>query len=129
MRCIPFDDTVRLWTGHHWDYWKGERMRIVIEIPDTDYKFIKSTSKSTTLYPTTSYPTTLTVYEAIKNGTVIPDNPTNGDMIKMMFPTVDISTNGMFGKEGTVFVHHKDHIIIFDADWWNAPYRRDGETE
>ena len=65
----------------------------------------------------------------IAEGKFLPDNATNGDVIKMMFPTVDISTNGKLGKEGTVFVHHKDHIIIFDLDWWNAPYREDGEPE
>ena len=35
----------------------------------------------------------------------IPDNPTNGDMIKAMFP-----------NEG-------DFETDFDADWWNAPYK------
>ena len=68
-----------------------------------------------------------TLYQTLKNGTVLSDNPTNGDMIKAMFPAADIATNDKLGEEGTVFVHHKDHIIIFDLDWWNAPYREEKE--
>lgn len=57
----------------------------------------------------------------------IPDNATNGDVIKAMFPTADITTNDKLGEAGTVFVHHKDDITIYNLDWWNAPYREDGE--
>ena len=95
-------------------------MRIMIDIPDDEYKVIK---RYADIAPNKTYPLAM----SILNGKVLPDNATNGDVIKMMFPTMDISTNGKFGKEGTVFVHHKEHIIIFDLDWWNAPYREDGE--
>ena len=58
--------------------------------------------------------------EAIKNGTPIPDNATNGDVIKAMFPTADISLNdscfeGVVNKYG------------FDMKWWNAPYQKGGK--
>ena len=64
---------------------------------------------------------------AVRNGTVLPDNLTNGDMIKALFPTADIATNDKLGEAGTVFVHHKDNITIFHLDWWNAPYREDDD--
>ena len=102
-------------------------MKLIIDIPEeTKQAFDRANNDDINFC---FYDYNSVVGKAIKNGIVLPDNPTNGDVIKMMFPTVDISTNGMFGKEGTVFVHHKDHIIIFDLDWWNAPYREDGEPE
>ena len=60
-----------------------------------------------------------TIADAIKKGTVLPDNLTNGDMIKAMFPNERIG-------------HCEDctdlgDIATFDDDWWNAPYREDGE--
>ena len=57
---------------------------------------------------------------ALQNGTPIPDNATNGDMIKAIFPTADISLNdscfeGVVNKYG------------FDMKWWNAPYQKGGK--
>ena len=77
----------------------------------------------------TNYPTTLTVYEAIRNGTVLPDNPTNGDVIKMMFGDDKVSEfigyARIMGRVGNWF---NDGVVAeFDKDWWNAPYRKDGE--
>lgn len=58
----------------------------------------------------------------------IPNNPTNGDMIKVMFPNIDfydmaftvhattnVTSNGVKGG------------ISYDfwKEWWNAPYRED----
>ena len=60
--------------------------------------------------------------KAISNGTPIPDNATNGDVIKAMFPTADISLNdscfeGVVNKYG------------FDMKWWNAPYKAESEND
>lgn len=56
----------------------------------------------------------------------IPEGATNGDMIKTMFP------NARFGMEYTYMVcvklpYHSEHDtgLLFDKDWWNAPYMRD----
>ena len=65
--------------------------------------------------------------DAVRDGIPLPYNPTNGDMIKAMFPTADIATNDKLGEAGTVFVHHKDNITIFHLDWWNEPYREEKE--
>jgi hypothetical protein len=47
----------------------------------------------------------------IKADMLIPDNATNGDVIKALFP--DAGQPHFYGvKNG-----------CFDADWWNAPYK------
>lgn len=51
---------------------------------------------------------------------VIPKGATNGDMIKAMFPNVDINY-GLKGIVGVKFIH----MTIFDSDWWNSPYRKE----
>lgn len=45
----------------------------------------------------------------IENGFIFPENPTNGDMIKTLFPCEDLEED-------------------FDSEWWNSPYKR-GEME
>lgn len=48
---------------------------------------------------------------------LIPDNATNGDVIKALFP--DAGQPHFYGvKNG-----------CFDADWWNAPYKAESEVE
>ena len=54
----------------------------------------------------------------------IPDNPTNGDIIKALFPNVKIIDNGFTieWRENGKF------ITTFDGnDWWNAPYKAESE--
>lgn len=63
--------------------------------------------------------------DAIRNGTPIPDNATNGDVIKAMFPYGSYGTNGewvhVFGVGG-------NGILVFKRDWWNAPYKESEEV-
>ena len=47
----------------------------------------------------------------------IPDNATNGDMIKAMFPNVPVK---IFEDMNTVIFGNAQ----FDLEWWNAPYKR-----
>jgi hypothetical protein len=55
------------------------------------------------------------------------DNPTNGDMIKAMFPQAKIIINELLGTNGTVFVQYGseeyDEIVSYSLDWWNSPYK------
>lgn len=54
----------------------------------------------------------------------IPENPTNGDMIKAMFPNINI-------EEGSKYVLLKsecDNVAIWNS-WWNAPYKKGEEIE
>ena len=55
----------------------------------------------------------------------ISDYATNGDIFKVMFPNVKILINENLGEQGTVFAIFKnpETVILFDLDWWNAPYK------
>ena len=55
------------------------------------------------------------IAKAIKNGTPISDNATNGDVIKAMFPNgIKIDRSTAYAKRVT-------------EDWWNSPYRKGGK--
>lgn len=57
----------------------------------------------------------------------IPDNATNGDVIKVIFPNAKIveTDREVFLYTGT---REKDEDIqIFDTEWWNAPYQKGGK--
>ena len=64
------------------------------------------------------------VDEAIQRGTPIPDNATNGDVIKVLYPNADIEIHNI-----TVYVifDMRSNVISFDLDWWNAPYQKGGK--
>ena len=62
---------------------------------------------------------------AFKEMQIIPDNATNGDMIKAMFPNIEIT-------------YHNDNIELYNKNsisaevlyqWWNEPYKRGNENE
>lgn len=51
--------------------------------------------------------------------------PTNGDMIKAIFPDIDASVSGC---GDVVDVYNLGiYCQTFDADWWNAPYKKRGD--
>ena len=56
----------------------------------------------------------IVIERAIRNGTPIPDNATNGDVIDAMFPNVDFVTD-VFGG------------FNFPKWWWNASYQKGGK--
>lgn len=61
----------------------------------------------------------------IENEIMIPDNPTNGDMIKAMFPNV-------IYQEGFLYqiVNGKQYIFLSVSEyWWNAPYKQKEDFE
>ena len=53
----------------------------------------------------------------------IAGNLTNGDMIKAMFPNIDVSVSG----DGDIIDVYNLGVYCetFDTDWWNAPYKAD----
>ena len=56
---------------------------------------------------------------AICNGVVLPDNATNGDVIKAMFPNellTSITSTLWWGDN-----------MSFNKNWWNAPYKKENE--
>ena len=62
---------------------------------------------------------------AIVDGTPIPENATNGDMIKAMFPHkgIHFGFNDEYGKVWILSSYSSKKVCTFDLDWWNAPYK------
>lgn len=64
----------------------------------------------------------------IANGKFLPDNPTNGDMIMAVFPNAEIKIHEQWDGQNIVTVRMNGvQIVVNSLDWWNAPYRKDGE--
>ena len=63
----------------------------------------------------------------------IPDNPTNGDMIKALW---NLSDNDIDIGFGTVYVYTNIRVfngqdrerLFFNKDWWNAPYKENKDA-
>lgn len=97
-------------------------MRILIDIPEEVYKqiiefgFLENTHGRI-------------CYKAIKNGTPIPDNATNGEVIKAMFPD-NVFAEDKWRDENGVTWHTdiiSDNGMTFADFWWNAPYQKGGK--
>ena len=62
----------------------------------------------------------------VKKAVVIPENPTNGDVIKAQFGNnpIDIFVHDVNIREGL------NVIANFNREWWDAPYKaeRSGEV-
>ena len=95
-----------------------ETVQVVIKLPEDTYRDI---IKNGFIYDEDNE----IVTHVIKNGTLIPDNATNGDVLKMMFPNADIEIHNI-----TVYVifDMRSNVISFDLKWWNAPYTK-GDKE
>ena len=75
--------------------------------------------------------------KAFEKATIIPDNATNGDMIKAMFPNAKFDnampfTDGRWetmnlDTENRTRATYKPTQLRTYADWWNAPYKKEGE--
>ena len=83
--------------------------QVVIEISDDAYEAITSSG-----YVVSDF----NMISAIRNGTVLPDNPTNGDMIKTVFPDI-----ALYEK------NHDAIEISFNGVWWNTPYERSTDAD
>ena len=59
----------------------------------------------------------------------IPDNATNGDVIKVMFGVDKVSEFmgyvRIMAKVGNWF--NEGVVAEFDKEWWNAPYQKGGK--
>ena len=56
----------------------------------------------------------------------IPPNATNGDMIKAMFPNIQLADHFDYGNAVIDYYEIKNTYTEFRvaSDWWNAPYKR-----
>lgn len=63
---------------------------------------------------------------AVYNGTPIPDNATNGDVIKAIFPNTELHKESDY-----VSLTIQDGVYFEDRDgsWWFAPYQKGGKDE
>ena len=62
--------------------------------------------------------------ENIANVVLIKYGGTNGDVIKALFPSIEIEEeNGIVEMSIGCFVNS------FRLDWWNAPYKREDDNE
>lgn len=64
------------------------------------------------------------------NAIIIPDNATNGDVVKLMFPDAEIQPiMGYFDKDELlgyrVYLGGRSQDYLLD--WWNAPYKKEVE--
>lgn len=98
-------------------------MQIVINISEESYKFARECKfKGSSRYDWGLSHDKIVLM--IANGTPIPDNATNGDIIKAMFPnakTWEVTRDDIH----CAFIDFKDicEIKSFPLSWWNAPYK------
>ena len=85
--------------------------QIVIEIPEVAYETCKSVKNVESEQGNFAD----LMLDAIAKGTPIPDNATNADVIRTLFP------NGI--PKDIVWTLQDDK----GADWWNAPYQKGGK--
>lgn len=91
-------------------------MKVIIDIP----KHVKDDFENANIADVDCY---VNDYDLlIENSTLFPDNATNGDVIKALFPNIEPIEAPL--TKIYVYVYTKDHKCMrFDSDWWNAPYK------
>ena len=99
-------------------------MKLIIDINEIAYK-------NATHIPSIDWNGNLLriVNDALHNGTPIPDNATNGDVIKAMFPKdVKVITqhDDIFGRR-FIDLRVGQLDCELDDEWWNAPYQKGGK--
>lgn len=68
---------------------------------------------------------TVMLEEAILNGILLPDDATNGDVIKALFSHHDIEVNE---QKNYVQVFYDSFYTTYPLRWWLEPYKA-GDTE
>lgn len=93
-------------------------MKVIIDIPKPEFNHIKKVqSKRRGSIP----------YTNIAFGTPIPDNATNGDVIKAVFPGAVFTDSMVEGYVCSVECHligRDTKRMYFDVEWWNALYEQ-----
>ena len=86
-------------------------MKVLINISEQKYKWICENPLV--------YDSDLEI--SVRKGIAIPENATNGDVIKTMFPNASVyEHNG-----GATYSVNNEYN--FNATWWNAPYKKESE--
>jgi hypothetical protein len=63
-------------------------------------------------------------YENVEDVIVINKNATNGDVIKALFPHIEIFEPNKY----EIAIKHDLGWLAFKKEWWNKPYKR-GDNE
>lgn len=99
-------------------------MKLIIDIPRKVNEHIRS-NYGHGIYSGDNNEDRNIIANAIYHGTPIPENATNGDVLKRL----------LYGKAIiTEFIHDVNisvnNTVVgqFDREWWNSPYKR-GDTE
>ena len=91
------------------------QMKIIIDIPEEVHQHMMGNDLLKSVHKNICY-------KAVCNGTPIPNNATNGDVIKAMFPSIKLE------HDDGAFVFYKDFdselAHNFFRDWWNALYQK-----
>lgn len=98
-------------------------MKVIIDIPDEDFEFNMNCCPDLT--------DLMVIYNAIRKGKSLPDNATNGDVIKALFSNdVKVITqyDDVFG-ERFIYLRVGTEKIDLKWDWWNAPYKSEIESQ
>lgn len=95
-------------------------MKIIIDIDEDLYNYMQTEGYDEHLDKRFDYQ----IRFAVKKGTPLPQNPTNGDVIKAMFNPYKI-----WEYEDSVRIYmteedfwKADYQMNYDPSWWNAPY-------
>ena len=84
-------------------------MKVLIDIPEEEFNIIKKSNAPMTW-----------AEHLIKNGTPLPKEATNGDVIKAVTGE-DFSRGASFYNHDLMICDGEDYLA-FNIDWWNAPY-------
>jgi hypothetical protein len=89
-------------------------MQIVIDITEKQFALMKVMARNL------RYRGESTIEQAIAHGIVLPENVTNGDMFKALFPN--------YIYVGVCVLDENECILLHDVNyhWWNAPYETEG---
>jgi len=96
---------------------RREVMQLVIDIPEVAYetcKAVKNVENEQDNFADL-------MLDAIANGTPIPDNATNGDVLISLYPNLKYTIQN--GRVVTTI----GVASSFDLDWWNSPYQKGGK--
>ena len=88
-------------------------MKLIIDVNEQTYKDIKNYRE---IFDGQIHILT----KSIINGTPLPDNATNGDMIKALFPNTKVDFHNLYG---CIYWSEEISSPIY-LDWWNAPYKK-----
>ena len=91
-------------------------MKLIIDIDEEYYNYAKQQVADGITNPFKIY---------ISNGTPIPDNATNGDVIKVMFSNLKIT---MMDDSVSVMGEHYEFNNFYPLDFWDASYKK-GDKE